>query len=181
MQILRDVANLSDTILEPITLVEAKNYLRVDYSEDDALIESLITSARVRLEQYAGVAMTERTLQIVAFVDDFIELPYVPIGVLMTVEYNNAGSWVELSLGQYNTLGINTMKVIVNSVPGAEYRFTYTCGYCTVPASMKTAVLKLVSDLYEYRESSVEATRPSANLTTAYELMKPFKRITIFL
>jgi hypothetical protein len=63
----------------------------------------------------------------------------------------------------------------------SEFRFTYTCGYSTAPESMKTAVLKLVSDLYEYRESSVEATRPSANLTTAYELMKPFKRISIFL
>ena len=76
MQILRDVAVLSEIISEPITLSEAKNYLRVDYSEDDALITALITSARVRLEQYAGVAMTERTLQVIAYVDDLIELPY---------------------------------------------------------------------------------------------------------
>jgi hypothetical protein len=44
---------------------------------------------------------------------------------------------------------------------------------------MKTALLKMVGDLYEYRESSVESTKPSANLTTAYELMKPYKRVSI--
>ena len=99
MQIVRDIAVLSDTIAEPITLAEAKNYLRVDYNEDDALIEALITSARVRLEQYAGVAMTQRNLQVVAFMSEFIELPYVPIGVLLSVEYWNNTEWITLEEG----------------------------------------------------------------------------------
>jgi hypothetical protein len=46
---------------------------------------------------------------------------------------------------------------------------------------MRTAVFKLLSDLYEYRESSVESTKPNSNVVTAYELMKPFKRINIFI
>jgi hypothetical protein len=39
----------------------------------------------------------------------------------------------------------------------------------------------MLADLYEYRESSVESTKPSANLTTAYELMRPYKRINYIL
>ncbi len=69
----------------------------------------------------------------------------------------------------------------MTSIFDIEFRFTYTCGYATTPTTMKTALLKMVSDLYEYRESSVEATKPSANLMTAYELMKPFKRINVII
>lgn len=181
MQIVRDIAVLSDTIAEPVTLTEAKNYLRVDYPEDDTLIEALITSARVRLEQYAGVAMTQRNLQVIAYMDEFIELPYVPIGNLLSVEYWNNESWIELSEGDYNTLGSNYLKVYAVTYPSGEYRFTYTCGYCDATPTMRTAVFKMLADLYEYRESSVEASRPSANLTTAYELMKPYKRINYIL
>jgi uncharacterized phiE125 gp8 family phage protein len=181
MQIVRDIAVLSDTIAEPITLEEAKNYLRVDYPEDDLLIEALITSARVRLEQYAGVAMTQRNLQVVAFMSEFIELPYVPIGVLLSVEYWNNSEWIQLQEGDYNTLGTNTMKVYAVAYGEGEYRFTYTCGYCDATPTMRTAVFKMLADLYEYRESSVESSRPSPNLTTAYELMKPYKRINYIL
>lgn len=181
MQILRDVAVLSEIISEPITLAEAKNYLRVDYSEDDALITALITSARVRLEQYAGVAMTERTLQVIAYVDDLIELPYVPISTILSVEYFNGQDWVTLEDGSYTVIGINYKKISTLYYPSMEYRFTYNCGYCEPPSSMRTAVFKLLSDLYEYRESSVESTKPNSNVVTAYELMKPFKRINIFI
>ena len=181
MQIVRDIAVLSDTITEPITLAEAKNYLRVDYNEDDDLIEALITSARVRLEQYAGVAMTPRTLQVVAYVDELIELPYCPIGTILDVEYLSGSDWVSLGESAYIAIGINTMKIVPVGFYSMEFRFTYTCGYNDVPASMKTAVYKLLSDLYEYRESSVESTKPNSNVVTAYELMKPFKRINIFI
>jgi len=181
MQILRDVTVVTAPTAEIITLTEAKNYLRVDYSEDDVLIQDLIDTARIRLEQYAGVAMTPRTLKAVAFVNEFIELPYTPTNSITKVEYLSGTDWIEMVAGNYFVLGDTYKKVYMVGVNNNEFRFTYACGYTTPPESMKTAVLKLVSDLYEYRESSVEATRPSANLTTAYELMKPFKRISIFL
>lgn len=181
MQIVRDITTTVAPTAEVVTLVEAKNYLRVDYSEDDALIAALITTAQTRLEQYAGVAMTPRTLKVVAYLDEFIELPYTPTNTISLVEYWNNGSWVVMSLGDYQVLGDSTKKVYMIANNHMEYRFTYTCGYTTTPQVMKTALLKMVSDLYEYRESSVEASTPTANLTTAYELMKPYKRINIFI
>ena len=181
MQIIRDVTTTVAPTATIVTLQAAKDYLRVDYSEDDTLIQNLIDAARIRLEQYAGVAMSPRTLKVVAYVDEFIELPYAPINNISMVEYWDNTNWVEIELGNYNVLGDTYKKVYFTSPIMSEFRFTYTCGYATTPESMKTALLKMVGDLYEYRESSVESTKPSANLTTAYELMKPYKRVSIFL
>ena len=179
MQILRDVTTTVAPSATIVTLQAAKDYLRVDYSEDDTLIQSLIDTARIRLEQYASVAMTARTLKVVAYVDEFIELPYAPINTISLVEYWDGAAWIAMEVGNYRVLGDTYKKVYFTSPIMSEFRFTYTCGYATTPESMKTALLKMVGDLYEYRESSVESSKPSANLTTAYELMKPYKRVSI--
>jgi uncharacterized phiE125 gp8 family phage protein len=179
MQILRDVTTTVAPSATIVTLQAAKDYLRVDYSEDDTLIQSLIDTARIRLEQYASVAMTARTLKVVAYVDEFIELPYAPINTISLVEYWDGEDWVAMTVGDYRVLGDTYKKVYFTSPLMSDFRFTYTCGYATTPESMKTALLKMVGDLYEYRESSVESSKPSANLTTAYELMKPYKRVSI--
>jgi len=52
---------------EPITLAEAKSYLRVDSSGDDALITSLIVSARMLCEEHMQRAIMSQTLQL--FID----------------------------------------------------------------------------------------------------------------
>ena len=179
MQILRDVTTTVAPSATIVTLQTAKDYLRVDYSEDDTLIQSLIDTARIRLEQYASVAMTARTLKVVAYVDEFIELPYAPINTISLVEYWDGAAWVAMAVGDYRVIGDTYKKVYFTSPIMSDFRFTYTCGYATTPESMKTALLKMVGDLYEYRESSVESSKPSANLTTAYELMKPYKRVSI--
>lgn len=181
MQIVRDITTTVAPSATLITLADAKNYLKVDYSEDDDLITALKSTAQTRLEQYASVAMTPRTLKVVAYVDEFIELPYAPINSITLVEYWDNQAWIPMVVGDYQVLGDTTKKIYMTSPLMSEFRFTYTCGYATAPQSMKTAVLKMLGDLYEYRESSVEATKPSANLTTAYELMKPYKRINYIL
>ena len=57
---------------EPITLAEAKAYLRVDSSGDDALITSLIVSARKLCEEHMQRAIMSQTLQL--FLDSTIDI-----------------------------------------------------------------------------------------------------------
>ena len=47
---------------EPITLEEAKNFLRVDGSDDDALIGALISAAREMCEQYTRRILVTTTI-----------------------------------------------------------------------------------------------------------------------
>lgn len=47
--------------VEPVTLAEAKAFLRVDISDDDALIAALITAARGACERFTGRALVTQT------------------------------------------------------------------------------------------------------------------------
>jgi uncharacterized phiE125 gp8 family phage protein len=47
--------------IEPVTLDQAKQHLRVDYSEDDSLITGLITAARQYAEKYMHRAIFNQT------------------------------------------------------------------------------------------------------------------------
>jgi len=182
MQIVRDISTIVEPTATLVTLADAKNYLRVDFSEDDALIQSLIDSAIKRLEQYAGSAFSPRTLKVVAYVDFFIEPPYAPINTITKVEYYDNSSWVELTLdGDYYILGDVYKKVYMVSYPQREYRFTYTCGFTTLPDSIYNAILKLVADLYDYRASESPNDKLNELQMTEYELVQPYKRINYFI
>lgn len=54
---------------EPLSLTEAKNHLRVDGTNDDALITSLIKQAREYCEDYQGKKYITQTLE--AYLDEF--------------------------------------------------------------------------------------------------------------
>ncbi|MEM6627994.1 MAG: phage head-tail connector protein [Pseudomonadota bacterium] len=48
--------------VEPVALSDAKDFLRVDYAQEDTLIGELIASARARVEAATGLALIERGL-----------------------------------------------------------------------------------------------------------------------
>lgn len=48
---------------EPITLSDAKTYLRIDFTDDDTLITNLITRARGLAERITGRAFATQTIQ----------------------------------------------------------------------------------------------------------------------
>lgn len=47
---------------EPVSLSDAKDYLRIGHAGEDGLVAELIAGARARIEQAAGVAIVSRTL-----------------------------------------------------------------------------------------------------------------------
>jgi len=54
---------LTPPTLEPIALSDAKTYLRVDFSDDDILIDALVTRARVYGETVTGRAIATQQIQ----------------------------------------------------------------------------------------------------------------------
>lgn len=86
---------------EPISLIEAKEYLKVDHSEEDTLISSLIAAARSNAEHKTGLSLVQRRIK--QYHDTFpaggeaIELSFAPIRSVINVQYvdvnGNTQTW----------------------------------------------------------------------------------------
>src|SRR5690554_5996817 len=72
---------------EPITLTEAKQYLRVLYDNDDDVITQLVTQARQILEQATAQSLIEQSISVTN--DDYkdrFRLPYGPVTGVTTLK-----------------------------------------------------------------------------------------------
>lgn len=125
---------------EPVTLSDMLNWGKIDQSVDNALISSLITTARLICEQYTNTSIITRT--IVADINNvnggFI-LPYGPVTNTPT-----AVNWEDTAL----TLVYNFSQI---QTPYGRMAVTYTAGFTTVPEVYKTAIMQQVLFMYENR------------------------------
>ena len=74
-----NVKIMTDVSTEAITTEEAKTHLRVDISDDDTYIDSLVKVAREYCENYTRKALAQKTLELILDkfpCKDYIELPY---------------------------------------------------------------------------------------------------------
>lgn len=169
---------------EPITLTEAKAQARVDDTNSDTLITSLITAARESAEIYCGRAFVQRTYRITF--DSFpnrrstpIWLPYPPLVRVEQIQYYDTDDVLV-------TWGSGEYHVDTDSEPGrilpnydASYptdvipwkvgavRIDYVAGYSaledgsptdyvsTVPQLAKQAMLMMVAEWFKNRENTV--------------------------
>ena len=158
----------SDTGTEPVTLAEAKGWLKIDVPDDDSLINtSLIPAARQACENYLNISLITR--QITAFLQvglSEMPLPYGPVKDVVSVA-DNYGSAITNYILKYDTF-----KAID---PINEIKIIYNAGYNgDIPKLFKIAVLNQVAYLYEHRGDETEDTvSPQAKL-----ILRPFRRVT---
>lgn len=69
----RSLTLITPPAAEPVLLADAKLHMRVDYTDDDALIPGLITAARELVEQTVGRQLVTATWQVT--LDHFPTLP----------------------------------------------------------------------------------------------------------
>ena len=112
---------------EPVTLAEAKAWLRVDYTDDDTLITSMIKSARQSIEHFTNRALVIKTVSLNAETPDDsftsvataykLKLPYAKGSVV---------SLLILKDWEDTTLTVDTdyeVKAGFNSQPFLKYRY----------------------------------------------------------
>ena len=162
-----------------LLLSTVKSYMRVDFTDDDTLITSLIQSARERAEQYCNRAFITQTLE--AYYDKIeknFTLPRAPIqsvGAVKLIYLNevstltqNADYYVMGNQDQWITITATTYNLPPGFSPGddlSRYHLdvTYTAGYgnsySNVPMGIQEAIMKMVSAAYEVREEVAAYTR----------------------
>ena len=97
---------------EPVTLVEAKDHLRLEISDDDTLVTSLIVSAREFAEQETHRQLVTATwkLTLNSFPSE-IRLPLPPLQSVSSLKYLDTD-------GTQQTLASSNYDVDTDSEPG---------------------------------------------------------------
>lgn len=175
----RSLTRQTAPAVEPVTLAEAKAHLRVDTSDDDTYIGSLVKAAREWVEAYLDRTLvhTQWVMRFDRFPPDStadIELPRPPVvssgtATAVTVSYT-------LEDGTTATYSTASFRVDRAATPGAvktnygqtwpphrqddnSISVTWWAGYgpaaSDVPATIRHAMLMLIGFWYENRSTVV--------------------------
>lgn len=152
----------------PITLSEAKAHLRVDASDEDALIQRLINSAVAKIDGVDGIGYCMMTQTWVATLDAFpagtIVLPLAPFNALVSIAYTDtSGNPQTMDAADYNVVGGATPAFVepiyggswpsARDVSGAV-SVTFRVGSATaaeVPGDLVEAMFKMIESWFEVR------------------------------
>lgn len=161
--------------VEPVTLAECKADLRVDHTDDDALIASLIVGARTRVEDISRRAFINRTLEMSLCgwpADNKIRLPYPPAVSVTSVTYYDDDNVLQTMASSDYILVSDVEPAIVTikkttTWPDASLRevwpvrVKWVAGYgataASVPDFFKWCIRQLVAIRYENRDEMTPA------------------------
>jgi uncharacterized phiE125 gp8 family phage protein len=155
-----------------LALEDAKKHLRVDFDDDDDLIDSYIATAIQNVDGrdgWLGRALVEQTweLRLSDFGGSVIPIPLPPLIAVESIKYYDAADVLQtLSADVYEVTGVGGFgkaRVMLKSGrawPGIGKRgenvlIRFSAGYETVPAPILTAIKRQVGAMYENREAVV--------------------------
>jgi uncharacterized phiE125 gp8 family phage protein len=175
----RSLTRQTPPAVEPVTVAEAKAHLRVDTSDDDTYIGTLIAAGRQWCEEYLDRTLvnTQWVMRFDSFPDngtESIELPRPPM--VTTGTATAVTVTMTLATGNTSTFSTSAYRVDRFATPGeiqtvyagtwpADRRddqnaasVTWWAGYgstgSSVPAAIRHAILMLVGILYEKRAAA---------------------------
>lgn len=161
---------------EPLTLAEAKLALRVDGSDEDAYIISLIKTARTGAEEYlrSSLITQEWQLQYDQYAPNIIILPKSPVQDIKTVKIINQDWSEKLMLETTYHFDRSSSQLIFQAAPiGLIIQVRYTAGYgeaVDIPPAIIQGLLHHIVSMHENRDNF-------ALPATTVELYAPFKKV----
>lgn len=187
---------------EPITMADAALHLRLDVFgspgeyPDQLLVEAQIVAAREYCEAYTGRALAPQRLMLQADsfpAERYIELPMGPVRGVDAVEYWDGTAYITMGTADYIVdafceparVYLETAGAwpTVTTRPGA-LRITYAAGYtlpddspdeAPLPFQIRAAMLLMLGNLYENRETIVVGTISSEIPLSIKALLDPYK------
>lgn len=163
----------TEPAIDPVTAAEVKTLSRIDCSDEDDLITTLISVATNYVERWLGRQLISATyvLTMDELPNDVVKLPKPPLINVVSVTYVNSSgnrTGVSTSLYDVNTngqwgefyLAYNQSWPTDESPRKNGVEITYDAGYGSsaddVPEGIKQAIKMLAADMYERREAQVD-------------------------
>lgn len=156
---------------EPITLDQARDYLRADGTALDEEIGMLLAAARTEVEQATGQRLMEQTVRVLA--DSFADLDHFdvgPVNQVLAIRYQDrAGAEQLLDAGTFELFGAGLDRA-VRPVSGASWprvrnasqviKLDLAVGYpdaASVPQNLRFAIFAVLRARFEGRDPAIEA------------------------
>lgn len=173
-----------------LSLAEAKAHLRVDHSDEDALITALVSAAASHLDGYSGVlgrALVQQTWRHDR--DGFEDEMRLPVGDVISVAsvtyYDAANALQTLPASIYEARADEAGPFIALKADQAwpttyaredAVRVTWTAGFGTdatfIPEAIKAAAKLLIGGWYDSRSTGEIPAAVGA-------LLAPFRRVSV--
>jgi uncharacterized phiE125 gp8 family phage protein len=179
---------LEGPTLEPLSIAQAREWLRVEHEQDNDLIGALIVSARMVVEQTTRRLLLAQRWRITSSVGS--ERIGLSPGPLLSVDEVRvrpaAGLPVIVDASTYRVE--NESADLVFSVspavpPGARIEIDLTAGFgqtvSAIPAPMVQAIRMLVARWYEHRGDSSVIREAAAPPPDVMALLAPYRRMRI--
>jgi len=157
---------------EIITLADVKSYVRIDSTEDDAIITNMIEQARIWCENYISrdIVPKSRTY----FLGDtsgLFDLPFAPIAEVQSVT-------VEGEAATFTEYGLDDLSIELDGGPSSNVKVTYTTSGLN-DGLIKQALLQMVSNYYDNRADFVTGTIVSDIPTNVKSILSGYKTMFI--
>jgi uncharacterized phiE125 gp8 family phage protein len=175
---------------EPLSLAEAKLFLRVDHTTEDSVIALLIAAAREAVEAACGRALITRRVResLDIWRRDAVNGAVLGLGPVTSVVAvrlladNGAQSIIDPGRYRLEGAGDRPRLVFAAGLPATlrsaggieiEYDAGFAASAAVLPVALRVATLQVVASLYEARQGG--AALPEG----AYALTRPFAPVRL--
>jgi len=179
------ITTLTPPASEPVSLAEAKLYLRIDHAHEDVLIETLIAAAREAVEAGIGRALITRRVResLDIWVREAAQGAVLGLGpvtdVIAVRLLADNGTQSVLEPDRYRLEGHRDRPrlVFASGVPATlreigGIEIEYDCGFAddaaNLPVALRLATLQIVASLYELRQGEGGLPETARALMRAY-------------
>jgi uncharacterized phiE125 gp8 family phage protein len=185
---------LSGPAAEPITLAEAKQFIRVEHDDDDDVVSALIVGSRIHVEAQTRRALITQSWRLTR--DVWPEtgcLPVLPVPVKTldavrvyksdgTTQTIDAAAFVLDKAAAPARLAFTRGALPAPERPVAGIEIDVTCGYgdaADVPEALRQAIRLLVAHWYENRGLIAVGREVAVLPQTVSSLIAPYRVLAL--
>lgn len=181
-------ALITPPVAEPLTLADVKSHLRLDGSDEDSLLASLIRTARDHLERVSELALITQTFRLYLDLwpeEGIVAIDRGPVQALTEIRVFNADGVEQIVNLDFHVLdgGSRPARLHLRNRPmpgeplnGIEIDFVAGFGDAgiNVPDTLKRAMLIHIAQMFEFRGAVSAADQPAVIPDGYDRLIAPF-------